>query len=151
MPATSAHALASRKSTSKSRVNPWEAACQPRLASGPNLSQPVLAAPLGIIDASAAEDDGTWLYPLLSSILLNHDFLFCLAHFLASSFRSFSVPQTTSRCMVECDMVRRTMAVKFRYRASRKASPGPSIPPIFPILPYLSLPSRRDTRHSGWM
>jgi len=82
--------------------------------------------------------------------LLNHDFLFCLAHFLASSFRSFSVPQTTLRCMVECDMVRRTMAVKFRRRASRTASPGPSTP-IFPILPYLSLPSRRDTRHSGRM
>jgi len=83
------------------------------------------------IDTIAAKDDGAWSYPLPSSILLNH-FCFVLlssTHFLASgsSFRSFSVPRTALRCMVEGDMVRRTMAVKFRER-HLPVSPHPVFP-----------------------
>ena len=54
-------------------------------------------------------------------------------HFYASrsSFRKISVPHMTWRCMVEVDMVRRTMALKFHR--SRHT-------PIFPDVPYRSLP-----------
>ena len=60
---------------------------QQHMESGRNWSQPVLAVPWASnIDAIAAEDNGTWLYSLPSSILLNH---FCFAWLY--SFLGFKV------------------------------------------------------------
>jgi len=141
MLAASAHALAS--------ANQQAITCQPTGSCLPNnhirravatgLNQSAVPWSSNI-DAIAAEDDGAWSYSLPSSILLNHFcfVLFSSTHFLASgsSFCSFSVPRTTLRRMVEGDMVRCTMAVKFQERHP-PVPPHPGFPACL-IGPFLT-------------